>query len=243
MKATAHSPKAGSHHHQDLSSSPFSHALTLSSTLAHQHWPSPHTLGPTATSGVYHHHALPTMLCCLHHAMLHPPCRDLPAMSHSIHHTTQPRTPWQPLQQIRTTASAGRMKHGPSSASVANFSFPSLHTSRHLSEKQSPLKPKPTQGRRKPFHPCCPDTPASSAISGLLPPQPPDKRGFPLDLLFKNHPKTSIQQIQINELEPSAGGQCPCLPHSAGCSHHSAATAFMSYQYFYLLVALSYFLS
>lgn len=76
-----------------------------------------------------------------------------------------------------------------------------------------------------------------------LPPQPPDKRGFPLDLLFKNHPQTGIRRFQVNGLQPFAGGQCPRLLRSAGYPLGRAAAASTSDQSIYLPVALSYSLN
>ncbi|KAM9663155.1 uncharacterized protein ACIBXB_017056 [Morphnus guianensis] len=168
-------------------------------------------------------------------------------MSPPTHHTAQPGSSWQPLQQVRTITSAERTKHRPFSASAANFSSPDLHTSRHLSGKKSPLKPKPMRGlddgKRGGLSTHAVQTLQQAALSqAWLPPQPPDKRGFPLDLLFKNRPKTGIQRFQINKLEPLAGGRCPRLLRSPGCPHSGAAAASMSDRSIYLLAALSYFL-
>lgn len=176
----------------------------------HRPPPSPTSTGPPHT---HRAHEPSHFVCSICHVTPCPP-----------HHPTQPLTG--PLQQVQTTHSADRTKDKPFSASAASFSSPSPHTSRHLSEKKSPLKPKPVwgldAGKRGPFLSMLPRHSGKQHYLSLAPSSAPDKRGFPLDLLFKTRPKTGIRRFQINELEPSVGRQCPCPLCSARCPHTSS---------------------
>lgn len=159
-------------------------------SLAHQHWPSP-----------------------THRAhQPFPPC-----VFHLPRHTLPTPPPTQPLTghtaAVQITHSAVRTQDQPFSASAASFSSPNLHTNRHLSEKKSPLKPKPIwgldAGEREPFRSMVSRHSGKQHYLSLAPSSAPDKRGFPLDLLFKTCPKAGTRRFQINELEPPGAGSVP----------------------------------
>lgn len=157
---------------------------------------------PTSTGPPHTHraHEPSHFVCSICHVTPCPP-----------HHPTQPLT--DPLQQVQTTHSADRTKDKPFSASAASFSSPSPHTSRHLSEKKSPLKPKPVwgldAGKRGLFCPCCPDTPASSTISAWLPPQPQTNVASLLTCYLKPVPRLAHGGFRLTSWSHRRAGGVP----------------------------------
>lgn len=128
-----------------------------------------------------------------------------PCVFHLPCHTLPTSAPSQPLTAhttaVQITPSADRTKDRPFSVSAASSSSPNLHTSRHLSEKKSPLKPKSVWGwmlgRGRLFCPCCPDTPASSTIAAWLPPQPQTNVASLLTCYLKPVPRLAHSSFRL----------------------------------------------
>lgn len=183
-------------------------------------------LSPTSTGPPHTHRALPTL------------CAP-PAISHLALHGTHCSSPDHSLSR----QNEGQALLQPQ---LPVFLLPTSTPAHIYLKKKSPLRPNPfggwMLGRGGLFLSMLSRHSGKQHYLSLAPSSAPDKRGFPLDLLFKTCPKTGTRWFQINELEPWAGGCCPCPHSSARCPHSTAPASSVSHQPIHLLVALPYWL-
>lgn len=139
------------------------------------------------------------------------------------HH--QPSPSQDTLQQSRSLTQQSEQSTSPSLTQLPVFPAPTSTPIDIYLKKKSPLKPKPIwgldAGERGPFLSMLSRHSGKQHYLSLAPSSAPDKRGFPLDLLFKTCPKAGTRRFQINELEPSGAGdvpvQCQVPPQHSSC--------------------------
>lgn len=176
--------------HQDLPQSLFCHVLPQPPAL-------PTSTGHPQNTG----HISPShLVCSICHVTPCPP-----------HH--QPSPSQDTLQQSRSLTQQSEHRTSPSLPQLPVFPPPTSTPIDTYLKKKSPLKPKPIwgldAGEREPFRSMVSRHSGKQHYLSLAPSSAPDKRGFPLDLLFKTCPKAGTRRFQINELEPPGAGGVP----------------------------------